>query len=297
MQPVLETVSDSVGTLTDGVTGVIAPIEATVQPVLETVNDSVGTLTGDVTGTIAPVDATVQPVLETVSDVAGVTGTVQPVLETVADNVNTLANDVPPAAASAGTAVDGVDPVLAPAPGSDADTGNQAATETNNAIAPHVGSAGLVSGVVAPVLPDLPDLLNGLQAAGPDTAGTSTDHTIATVVPGAVTLYASPPAITDAESQPITLSQTAASDTAGAHTSDSSASAIDGSASTTSDLAPIDATTDALANVVSGVDTTEPSLESAPLNDPTRDMSHPTDTTLASDTLPSAAPVVDTTAP
>ena len=55
--------SDSVGTLTNDVAGVTAPVEAAVQPVLETVSDSVGTLTNDVTGAIAPVEAAVQPVL------------------------------------------------------------------------------------------------------------------------------------------------------------------------------------------------------------------------------------------
>ena len=44
------TVSDTVGTLTNDVAGVIAPVEAAVQPVLATVTDTVGTLTNDVAG-------------------------------------------------------------------------------------------------------------------------------------------------------------------------------------------------------------------------------------------------------
>ena len=55
-EPVLTTVTDTVGTLTDDVAGTIAPVMAAVQPVLTTVTDTVGTLTDDVAGTIAPVD-------------------------------------------------------------------------------------------------------------------------------------------------------------------------------------------------------------------------------------------------
>ena len=48
MQPVLATVTDTVGTLTHDVAGTIAPVEAAVQPVLTTVTDTVGTLAADV---------------------------------------------------------------------------------------------------------------------------------------------------------------------------------------------------------------------------------------------------------
>jgi hypothetical protein len=50
VQPVLRTVSDTVGTLTHDVAGAVAPVEAVVQPVLTTVSDTVGTLTHDVAG-------------------------------------------------------------------------------------------------------------------------------------------------------------------------------------------------------------------------------------------------------
>ena len=51
--------------------GTIAPVVAAAEPVLTTVTDSVGTLTDDVAGTIAPVVAAAEPVLTTVTDSVG----------------------------------------------------------------------------------------------------------------------------------------------------------------------------------------------------------------------------------
>src|SRR3981081_1119279 len=108
VQPVLATVTDTVGSVTgtvgslsNDVAGPIAPVEA-VQPVLATVTDTVGSVTGaggrlsnDAAGPIAPVEAAGQPVLSTGGapvgtlshDVAGaiapVEAAVQPVLTTV----------------------------------------------------------------------------------------------------------------------------------------------------------------------------------------------------------------------
>src|SRR4030088_3040277 len=119
VQPVLATVTDTVGSVTatggslsNDVAGPIAPVEAAVQPVLATVTDTVGSVTGtvgslsnDVAGPTARVGA-VQPVLTTVGapvgtlshDVAGtlapVEAAVQPVLTTVGATAGTLSHDV-----------------------------------------------------------------------------------------------------------------------------------------------------------------------------------------------------------
>src|SRR5205823_2227017 len=129
------------------------------------------------------------------------------------------------------------------------------------------------------------------QAVAPNSTGGSTDHAVASVVPAADTTDPLHAALTDAVSQPITLSHTAASDTGGAHTLDSSASAADVAAPATADLAQsAHRATDTLANVAPGVDATQPVLS----NDAPSEVSHPADSgNLSSDTLPYAAPVVD----
>ncbi len=105
-QPVLATVTDTVGTLTHDVGNTVAPVETATQPVLTTVTDTVGTLTYDVGDAIAPVETAAQPVLTTVTDTVGtltndvgdtvapVETAVQPVLATVTDTVGTLTNEV-----------------------------------------------------------------------------------------------------------------------------------------------------------------------------------------------------------
>ena len=50
VQPVLSMVSDTVGALTDDVSGAIAPVETAVQPVLSIVTDTVGALTDALMG-------------------------------------------------------------------------------------------------------------------------------------------------------------------------------------------------------------------------------------------------------
>jgi hypothetical protein len=60
VQPVLATVSDTVGTLTHDVAGALAPVEAAVQPVLATVSDTLGTLTHDAAGVLAPLLASAE---------------------------------------------------------------------------------------------------------------------------------------------------------------------------------------------------------------------------------------------
>jgi hypothetical protein len=114
--------------------------------------------------------------------------------------------------------------------------------------------------------------------------------------------------MTGAGSQSTTLSQTAASDSTGAHTLDSSASALDVAeaapavaSGATGDVAqPNNVALDAVGNVAPVVDTTEPvfTTTTAALSNPTSDVSHPADTgNVASDALPNAAPVLDTTEP
>ena len=60
MQPVLTTVTDTVGSLSNDVVAGIAPVEAAVQPVLTTVTDTVGSLSNDVVAGIAPVGRTLR---------------------------------------------------------------------------------------------------------------------------------------------------------------------------------------------------------------------------------------------
>jgi hypothetical protein len=263
-----------------------------VQPVLATVSDTVSTLTNDVAGTIAPVEAAVQPVLATVSDTAG-----------------TLSNDVTGAIAPVETAAPsllaaGTDATL-PAVGNVLSLDAPGVADTSNVAALHVGSAGLVSGAVTPAHPDLVD---GSQAAAPDTTGGLTDHAVACAAPVVDTADPLLASATGAASQSTTLSQTAASDSAGAHTLGSSAPALDvaepalaTASGATGDVAqPGNVASDALANAAPVVETTEPVLTTtaAALSHPTSDVSHPADTgNLASDALPSAAPIVDTTEP
>jgi hypothetical protein len=255
----------TVGSLSNDVVGAIAPVEAAVQPVLTTATDTVSTLPNDVAGAIAPVEAAVQPVLTTATD-----------------TVSTLSNDVV-----------GADP------------SSHGVTDTSNVAAPHVGSAGWVSGAVTPVAPDLVDVW---QAAPPDTTGGLTDRPVASAAPLVDTADPLLAAMTGADSQSTTLSQTAASDSAGAHTLGSSAPALDvaepapaTASGATGDVAqPGNVASDALANAAPVVETTEPVLTTtaAALSHPTSDVSHPADTgNVASDALPSAAPIVDTTEP
>ena len=74
MQPVLTTVTDTVGSLSHDVVAGIAPVEAAVQPVLTTVTDTVGSLSNDVVAGIAPVEAavvdTADPLLAAMTDAA-----------------------------------------------------------------------------------------------------------------------------------------------------------------------------------------------------------------------------------
>ena len=201
VQPVLATVTDTVGTLTNDVAGTLAPVEAAVQPVLATVTDTVGTLTNDVAGTLAPVEAAVQPVLTTVTDTVGtlthdVAGTlapveaaVQPVLTTVTDTVGTLSHDVAGTIAPVEAAVQ---PVLATV----TDTGDAAshaaanATPVDDTTEPVLTSAEASHSNPATDLsqPAVPDASTG-QAAGPaDTLlalATATDAPIE--VPGSAT--------------------------------------------------------------------------------------------------------------
>jgi hypothetical protein len=284
----------TVGSLSNDVVGAIAPVEAAVQPVLTTATDTVSTLPNDVAGATAPVEAAVQPVLMTATDtvstlpndvagaIAPVEAAVQPVLTTATDTVSTLSNDVV-----------GADP------------SSHGVTDTSNVAAPHVGSAGWVSGAVTPVAPDLVDVW---QAAPPDTTGGLTDRPVASAAPLVDTADPLLAAMTGADSQSTTLSQTAASDSAGAHTLGSSAPALDvaepapaTASGATGDVAqPGNVASDALANAAPVVETTEPVLTTtaAALSHPTSDVSHPADTgNVASDALPSAAPIVDTTEP
>jgi len=319
------------------VVGTIAPVEAAVQPVLATMTDTVGTLTNDMLGTIAPAETAAPTLLATGTDtalpVAGdvlsldthmgyLTGEVQsPVPDLLggiaADTAGSTAPTAPDpvvadplhaanpvddlaaqAPATAGTIIEGVDPALAPAPGSDTDP----SSVTNTSTAPHhIGSSVLVSGIVTPIHPDLVD---ALQAPAPLTIGGSADHVVAAAAPAVDTADPLLAAMTGAASQSTTLSQAAASDSAGTHTLGSSPPALDvaesatttGSGATGDVAPPVNLGGDALANAGPVVDTTEPVLTTtaAALSTPISDVSHPADTgNVASD----AAPVVDTSEP
>jgi len=224
---------------------VIAPVEAAVQPVLTTVTDTVGTLTNDVAGVIAPVEAAVQPVLTTVTNTVGTSH----------------------APATAGMVVDGGNAVLALPPSSGTDSSSHG--DTSSVATHHIGSAGSVSGTGTPVLPDLVDVL---QVAAPDTTSGLTDHVVASAAP--VVDVAAPLLATTAgaASQSTTSSQTAASDSAGPHTFGSSASPAPHVAEpapatgndATGDVAlPGYVASDVSANAASVVNTTEPVLASA----------------------------------
>jgi hypothetical protein len=281
VQPVQATVNDTVGTLTDDVANTTAPVEATVQPVLATVDDTAGIVTNDVAGTIAPVEATVQPMLAPVGDtadtlthdvagtIAPVETTLQPVPATASDTVSALTNDVTGATAPIETAAPslpaaGTDAAL-PAIGDPLSLDAPGVADTSNVAAFDVGSADLVSGAAAPAHPDLVDVP---QAAAPDMSGG--DHAVANAVPVVDTANSVLASTADAAGQSTTLSQTAASDSADAHTPGSSAPALEvaeptlaTASSATDDVAqPGHVASDGPANAAPVVDTTEPVLAS-----------------------------------
>jgi hypothetical protein len=220
----------------------------------------------------------------------------------VADLVGNLATHAP---ATARAVVDGIDPALAPPPpSSDTDPSSHGVTDTSIVAAHHIGSAG--SGNGSPVLPDIVEL----QAAAPDTTGGLTDHAVVSAAPVVDTTDPLLAVLTGAASQSTMLSQTAASDSVGAHTLGSSAPALDVSEPTpatgsgaTGDVAqPGNVASDILANAASVVDTTEPVLASAgvSLTNPTTDLLQPAvpDTSLgqapgSADTLLALATATD----
>jgi hypothetical protein len=112
-----------------------------------------------------------------------------------------------------------------------------------------------------------------------------TDHAVASAAPVVDTADPLLAAMTDAASQSTTLSQSAASDSAGAHTLGSSAPALDvaeparatGSGATGDVTQPGNVASDALANAAPVVDTTGPVLASAgvSLSNPATDLLQP----------------------
>jgi hypothetical protein len=310
VQPVLATVTDAVGTLPNDVISTIAPVETAAPPLLAA--DAALPVVGDVPSLDAPVITDVVdpahmgyltgevqlPVPDLLgaiaADTAGSTAptALDPIVAAgssgnqasdplqAADPVGNLAAHAP---ATAGAVVDGVDPALAPAPGSDADPSSHGVADTSNVAAHHIGSSGWVLGAVAPVVPDL---VHGSQAAAPDTTGGLTEHAVASAAPVVDTAGPLLAAMTGTASQPATLSHTVVSDSAGAQTLGSSAPALDvaepatpatGSSATGDVAQPGNMASDALANAAPVVDTTEPALPSAvvSLSNPATDLLQP----------------------
>jgi hypothetical protein len=283
---------ETIGTLTNDVVGTIAPVETAptllaagtdaAMPVaggvraldVPTITDLVdpphmGYLTGEVQspvpdllgGIAAGTAGSTAPTALDSTVAAGSSGNQASNSLHVADLVGNLATHAP---ATAGAVVDGIDPALAPPPpSSDTDPSSHGVTDTSIVAAHHIGSAG--SGNGSPVLPDIVEL----QAAAPDTTGALTDHAVVSAAPVVDTTDSVLAVLTGAASQSTMLSQTAASDSVGAHTLGSSAPALDVSEPTpatgsgaTGDVAqPGNVASDILANAASVVDTTEPVLE------------------------------------
>jgi hypothetical protein len=295
VQPVLATVTDTVSSLSNDVAGTIAPVETTAPTLLAAGTDAALPVAGGVRALDVPIITDVvdpadmgylmgevqSPVPDLLGGIAaGTAGSTAPTaLDPIvaagtsgnqasnslpaADLVGNLATHAP---ATAGAVVDGIDPALAPPPGSDTDPSSHGVTDTSNVAAHHIGSAGFGNG--SPVLPDVVDVL---QAAAPDTTSGWTDHAVASAAPVVETADPLLAALTGAASQSTTWSQTAASDSAGAPTLGSSAPALDVSEPTpatgsgaTGDVAqPGNVASDTLANAASVIDTAEPVLASA----------------------------------
>jgi len=170
-----------------------------------------------------------------------------------------------------------------------------------------LGTVGSLSNDVAGATAPVEAAVQPVLATVTDTVGTLPDDVAGPIAPVEAAVQPVLATVTDI-SQPTTSSQTAASDSAGAHTLDSSASALDvaqpapatGSGAT-GDVAqpPGNVASDALADVGPVVDTTEPVLTTtaAALSNPTSDVSHPADTGNVATDAPNAAPVVDTSEP
>jgi hypothetical protein len=309
VQPVVATVIDTVGALTNEVTGAVAPVEAAVQPVLATVVDTVGTLTNEVTGAVAPVEAAVQPVVATVIDtvgtltneVAGVaapieavastllaagTGAAQSTVSDASSLDGPILTDVIAAASSELQTIDTLQDsaTLAPLPGSDIDPSSQGVADTSKVVAHHIGSGGLVSGTVTKVLPDIVDVL---QPGEPHATGDFTHHAVASVAPVvetadpllvAMTEAASHPVSPDASGQPHSTASSSHATVALQHGSDATGEVTQ----------PGNLASDTIAHATPVVGTTEPVLTAtaAVLSNP-----------VTSDTHSNGASVVDTSEP
>jgi hypothetical protein len=194
---------------------------------------------------------------------------------------------------------------LAPVPGSDIDPSSQGVTDTSTVAALHVGSAGLVSGAVTQVHPDMVDLL---QPGEPLATGDLTHH--ATTSAATPVETADPfAAMTETASQPAMLPQASGPSSVGVHTLDGSAPsqelphelALPSGGDATGEVSqPGNLTSDALTSATPVVDTTEPVLSTtaAVPSNPASDQSQPADAgNVTSDTHPNEDSVVDTSEP
>jgi len=181
VQPLLTTVTETMGTLTHDVAGTLAPVEAAVQPT--TVTDTVATLTHDAAGTLAPVEAAVQPLLTTVTDtadtlthdvvgtIAPVEAAVQPLLATVTDTMGTLTHDV------AGTTAP-VEAAVQPLATTVTDTAGTLPHNVAGTLAP-------VEAAVQPALTTVTDTASSLtkDASHPADAGNGVSNALASAAP------------------------------------------------------------------------------------------------------------------
>src|SRR5712671_946144 len=178
VQPVLASVTETAGTLTNDVgANTIAPVAAAVQPVLASVTETAGTLTDDVgANTIAPVTGdvaqSVSAVSDALADAAPVVETTEPVLTTTAATLSDPTSDVSnpadtgtvvsDALADAAPVVETTEPVLTTTPATLSDPTSDVSNpaDTGTVVSDALADAAPVVETTEPVLATTPATLS-----------------------------------------------------------------------------------------------------------------------------------------